>query len=297
MGRAAQDAPAGALAVRARMHVRRAPLGRAGPAAAGRDAARPRAHRLVPGVPLARADAPALPADRRAHDRPLVRPRGADARQARRRRGARWRAAGRRRGARRAVLVRLARPRRRAGDRPAADARGRDPVRQPRPARGARRRFLAAHDLAAGQPPQRRSLADLPRARAPGALRRPRDARGAGPGAPQARRADRARRPLRWDRLARLPGRAEARLREDRQQAHRRDPVLRRTSPARRRARRVRARMRRARRGGGNRAGRRVRGDARPRRRVRPGLLLRSPDRAPDGRRSAARPRLAPRLV
>ena len=80
-----------------------------------------------------------------------VRPRGADARQARRRRGARRRAAGRRRGARRAVLLRLARPRRGARDRPAADARGRDPVRQPRPARGARRRFLPAHDLAAGR--------------------------------------------------------------------------------------------------------------------------------------------------
>ena len=40
----------------------------------------------------------------------------------------------------------------------------------------------------------------------------------------------------------------------------------------------------------GDRAGRRVRGDARPRRRLRPGLLLRPADRAADGGRPAARP-------
>ena len=51
------------------------------------------------------------------------------------------------------------------------------------------------------------------------------------------------------------------------------------------RARRVRARGRRAGRRRGHRAGRRVRGDARPRRRLRPGLLLRPADRAADGRR------------
>src|SRR6202008_2162591 len=49
----------------------------------------PAGHRLVPRVPLARPDEPALPADRRAARRPRLRPRGADARQARRRRAAR----------------------------------------------------------------------------------------------------------------------------------------------------------------------------------------------------------------
>ena len=78
---------------------------------------------------------PALPADRRAGHRPRLRPRGADARQARRHRGPRRRAARRRRGARRPVLLRLPRPHRRAGGRPAAAPRGRGAVRQPRPAR------------------------------------------------------------------------------------------------------------------------------------------------------------------
>ena len=75
---------------------------------------------------------------------------------------------------------------------------------------------------------------------------------------------------------------------------HRRDPVLRRPPPARRRARRVRARVQGARRRRGHRARRRVRGDARPRRRLRPGLLLRPADRAADGGRPAARPRARP---
>ena len=168
-----------ALAVRARLPVRRPARRRAGAAAAGRDAAGPRAHRLVPRVPLARPDEAALPADRRDRHGPLVRPRGAHARQARRGRGARRRAAGRRRGPRRAVLLRLPRPRRRARDRAAADARGRDPVRQPRPARLARRRVVDAHDVARGQPAQRRPVADLPRDRAPRAHGRQGDARGA----------------------------------------------------------------------------------------------------------------------
>ena len=128
------------LGVRARVPVRAPAERRAGAAAAGRDAARPLAHRLVPRLPLARPDEAALPADRRAGHRPRLRPRGADARQARRDRGPRRRAAGRRRGARRALLLRLPRPHRRAGGGPAAAARGRGAVRQPRPARRTGRR-------------------------------------------------------------------------------------------------------------------------------------------------------------
>ena len=90
-----------------------------------------------------------------------------------------------------------------------------------------------------------------------------------------------------------LPRGAQARLREDRQQAHGGDPVLRRPPPARRRARRVRPRVQGARGRRGRRARRRVRGDARPRRRLRAGLLLRPADRAADGGRPAARPRAA----
>ena len=69
----------------------------------------------------------------------------------------------------------------------------------------ARRRVLAAHDLAGRRPARRRPVADLPRARAPRALRRPRHARRPGRRPPQARRADRARRPLRRHRVAALP--------------------------------------------------------------------------------------------
>jgi hypothetical protein len=44
------------------------------------------------------------------------------------------------------------------------------PLRQPRPARGARRRVLAAHDVAGRRPPRRRSVAHLPGDRQAGAL-------------------------------------------------------------------------------------------------------------------------------
>ena len=115
-------------------------------------------------------------------------------------------AAGRRRGARRALLLRLPRPRRRARDRAAADARGRDPVRQPRPAR----RRSTSSPRCARPGPSSAASAPTPRASA---------SRSCGPSAAptasmleelvHAHRkrgaADRARRPVRRPGLARLP--------------------------------------------------------------------------------------------
>ena len=69
-------------------------------------------------------------------------------------------AARRRRGPRRPLLLRHARPRGRHRDRDPAPARGGDPLRQPRPARRARRRVVPAHHLGRrrarhGRPPRR----------------------------------------------------------------------------------------------------------------------------------------------
>ena len=162
-------------------------------------------HRLVSRVPLARADATPLPADRRAAGRSRVRARGADARQARDGRAARRRADRRRRGPRRALLLRLPGPYDGARGRPPAAARGRGAVRQPRPARGARCRQLDAHDLAGRRPARRRPVEDLPgdhQARAlPGSRHADRDGRPA----PHAWRAGGARRSLRRPPVARLP--------------------------------------------------------------------------------------------
>ena len=108
----------------------------------------------------------------------------------------------------------------------------RDPLRQPRPARGDRRRGLAAHDVA-----DRRAhgcRAGTPRARAhqPRALPRPGPARRPRRRPPRARRDRRARRPLGRRRVAALPRGAAARRRQDRPHPHRRASS---TPPARRR--------------------------------------------------------------
>ena len=66
LGRAPEVRGQVAHDLRARLPVRDPPGRRAEPAGPGRDAARPHAHGLVPRIPLARAHAPALPADRRA---------------------------------------------------------------------------------------------------------------------------------------------------------------------------------------------------------------------------------------
>ena len=289
MGRAAEVSHQVALDLRARLPLRDPAGRRADAPGPGRDAAGPHADRLVPRVPLARPDEAALPADRRPQQRPGLRPRGADARDARHRRAARRRADRRRRGPRRALLLRLPGPHRGARGRDAAAARGRGAVRQPRPARGARRRELDAHHLAGRRPPRRRPVADLPGDHQARALRGPRDAGRDGRRAPQARRARGPRRPLRRPRVAGLPRAAAPGPRQDRHRADRRHPALPGPSQPRQGARRVRARVRREGRRRGRRARRRVPRDVRARRRSRPGLLLRAADRAPDGGRHPPR--------
>ncbi len=157
------------------------------------------------------------------------------------------------------------------------------------PARGDRRRVLDAHHVADRDPPRRRPRPHRPRADPPRALARPRHAQDARRRPPRARRARRARRPLRRRRLARLPRGAAARHRQDRPRDDRGHRALARAPAPRRRARRGRPRAGLPCRRRGHRARRRVRGDARARRRPRPGLLLRTADRQADGGRPAPR--------
>ena len=133
-------------------------------------------HGLVPRIPLARADAAALPADRRAARRPAF------GREALMRgmlgtvelRGAELIAAAEAHDALFSFDYRARTAALEVGLPLLPD--GRDPVRQPRPARGAGRRELDADHVADRRPPRRRPVADLPRDHQARALPGPRAA-------------------------------------------------------------------------------------------------------------------------